>query len=55
LCLIVMAEPSSSFAAQVKDLPPTPRGIPGHGAKVALCFDRGGWSPDLFASLTSRP
>ena len=49
--LVVMAEPSTSLAAQIKDLLPDLRAILGDGAKPVLCFDRGGWSPDLFASI----
>ena len=45
--LVVMAEPS----AQVKDLLPDPRRICGGQARPVLCFDRGGWSPDLFAEI----
>src|SRR5229473_1502534 len=51
--LVVIAEPSASLAAQVKDLPPDLRDIVGHGRKATLCFDRGGWSGDLFAAITA--
>ena len=50
--LVVMAQPSSSLAAQIRDLLPSLRDIAGPGAKPALCFDRGGWSPALFADIT---
>jgi hypothetical protein len=50
--LVVIGEPSQSLAAQVKDLLPRLRQIAGDGAKPVLCFDRGGWSPDLFAEIT---
>ena len=50
--LVVMAKPSSSLAAQIRDLLPALRDIAGPGAKPALCFDRGGWSPALFADIT---
>ena len=50
--LVVMAQPSSSLAAQIRDLLPALRGIAGPGAKPVLCFDRGGWSPALFADIT---
>ncbi len=50
--LVVMAQPSSSLAAQIRDLLPALRDIAGPGAKPALCFDRGGWSPALFADIT---
>src|SRR6266851_3978974 len=36
--LVVMAEPSASLAAQVKDLLPDLRAITGDGAKATLCF-----------------
>ena len=47
--LAVMAEPSASLAAQIKELLPKLREIAGQDRKPTLCFDRGGWSPDLFA------
>ena len=50
--LVVMAQPSSSLAAQIRDLLPALRGIAGPAAKPVLCFDRGGWSPALFADIT---
>ena len=50
--LVVMAQPSSSLAAQIRDLLPTLRDITGPAAKPVLCFDRGGWSPALFADIT---
>ena len=46
-----MAEPSDSLAAQIRKLLPDLRGICGDGARPLLCFDRGGWSPDLFAHV----
>jgi transposase len=49
--LVVMAEPSSSLAGQIRGLLPQLRAIAGEGRKVTLCFDRGGWSPDLFADI----
>ena len=49
--LVVMAEPSTSLAAQIKELLPGLRAIAGPDAKPVLCFDRGGWSPDLFAEI----
>jgi hypothetical protein len=49
--LVVMAEPSTSLAAQIKELLPKLREIAGPSAKPVLCFDRGGWSPDLFAEI----
>ena len=49
--LVVMAQPSSSLAAQIRDLLPALRDIAGPAAKPVLCFDRGGWSPALFADI----
>ena len=49
--LVVMAEPSSSLAAQIRDLLPGLRQVLGEGRKPVLCFDRGGWSPALFADI----
>jgi transposase len=49
--LVVMAEPSTSLAAQIKELLPGLRAIAGPDARPVLCFDRGGWSPDLFAEI----
>jgi transposase len=49
--LVVMAQPSSSLASQIRDLLPRLRQLAGEGQKVTLCFDRGGWSPDLFADI----
>ena len=48
--LVVMAQPSSSLAAQIRDLLPSLRDIAGPGAKPVLCFDRGG-APALFADI----
>ena len=50
--LVVMAQPSSSLAAQIRDLLPALREITGPGTRPVLCFDRGGWSPALFADIT---
>ncbi len=50
--LVVMAEPSTSLAGQIKELLPKLRQITGEDRKPILCFDRGGWSPDLFAEIT---
>ena len=50
--LVVMAQPSSSLAAQIRGLLPALRDIAGANARPVLCFDRGGWSPALFADIT---
>ncbi len=49
--LVVMAQPSSSLAAQIRDLLPALGEITGADARPVLCFDRGGWSPALFADI----
>ena len=49
--LVVMAQPSSSLASQIRDLLPQLRDLAGEDREVTLCFDRGGWSPDLFADI----
>ena len=49
--LVVIAEPSDSLAAQIRILLPGLRKITGEAARPLLCFDRGGWSPDLFAAI----
>jgi transposase len=49
--LMVIAEPSASLAGELKDLLPTLRRVVGDGRKVTVCFDRGGWSPALFADI----
>ena len=49
--LVVIAEPSDSLAAQIRTLLPDLRKVTGQAARPLLCFDRGGWSPDLFAEI----
>ena len=51
--LVVIGEPWDSLAARIKDLLPGLRGICGEQAEPVLCFDRGGWSPDLFAEAVA--
>jgi len=50
---MVIAEPSDSLAAEVRRLLPQLRQIAGQGRRVTVCFDRGGWSPALFADITA--
>ncbi len=50
--LMVIAEPSDSLAAEVRRLLPRLRAIVGGERRVTVCFDRGGWSPGLFADIT---
>src|SRR5207344_2277729 len=49
---MVVAEPSDSLAGELRRLLPQLRGIVGQGRRVTACFDRGGWSPALFAGIT---
>jgi hypothetical protein len=49
---MVVAEPSDSLAGELRHLLPDLRGIVGEGRRVTVCFDRGGWSPALFADIT---
>src|SRR5712691_5761446 len=49
--LVVIGEPSGSLAGQIRGLLPTLRQIAGEHARPTLCFDRGGWSPGLFAEI----
>ena len=49
---MVVAEPSDSLAGELRRLLPQLRGIVGEGRRVTVCFDRGGWSPALFADIT---
>jgi hypothetical protein len=48
---MVVAEPSDSLAAELNRLLPHLREIAGAGRQVTVCFDRGGWSPALFAGI----
>jgi len=48
---MVIAEPSDSLAGELKRLLPDLRRIVGEGRRVTVCFDRGGWSPALFAGI----
>jgi hypothetical protein len=50
---MVVAEPSDSLAAEVRRLLPSLRQVAGQGRRVTVCFDRGGWSPSLFAGITA--
>ena len=50
---MVVAEPSDSLAGELRRLLPDLRAIVGEGRRVTVCFDRGGWSPALFADITT--
>jgi transposase len=49
---MVVAEPSDSLAGELRRLLPKLRQVVGEGRRVTVCFDRGGWSPALFADIT---
>ena len=49
---MVIAEPSDSLAGELRRLLPALRQVVGGGRRVTVCFDRGGWSPALFADIT---
>jgi transposase-like protein len=48
---MVVAEPSASLAGEIRRLLPDLRAVVGEDRKVTVCFDRGGWSPVLFADI----
>jgi len=50
---IVVAEPSDSLADKLRRLLPRLRQVAGEGRQVTVRFDRGGWSPALFADITA--
>jgi prepilin-type processing-associated H-X9-DG protein len=49
--LVVMAQPAASLAAELRRLIPDLRDMVGDDRRVLVGFDRGGWSPTLFADL----
>ena len=49
---MVVAEPSDSLAGELRRLLPQLREVAGESRRVTVCFDRGGWSPALFADIT---
>jgi transposase len=49
--LVVMAEPAASLAGELRRLIPELRALVGDDRRVLVGFDRGGWSPALFADL----
>lgn len=49
--LVVMAEPAASLAGELRRLIPDLRALVGDQRRVLVGFDRGGWSPALFADL----
>src|SRR5690348_11185726 len=50
---MVVAEPSDSLAGELRRLLLALRQVVGEGRRVTVCFDRGGWSPALFADITA--
>jgi hypothetical protein len=49
--LVVMAQPAASLASELRRLIPDLRAMVGDDRRVLVGFDRGGWSPTLFADL----
>ncbi|MGH8987485.1 MAG: putative transposase, partial [Acidimicrobiales bacterium] len=49
--LFWQAEPGQSLAGELRLVTEKVRGLLGPGARPTICFDRGGWSPKLFAEL----
>jgi prepilin-type processing-associated H-X9-DG protein len=49
--LVVLAQPGASLAAELRRLIPEMRAMIGDDRRVLVGFDRGGWSPTLFADL----
>nr|MDQ2710564.1 hypothetical protein [Actinomycetota bacterium] len=49
--LVVLAEPGASLAMELRALLPQLRAAVGDGRRVLVGFDRGGWSPALFAHM----
>ena len=49
--LVVMAQPAASLASELRRLIPELRDMIGDDRRVLVGFDRGGWSPTLFADL----
>jgi transposase-like protein len=49
--LVVTAELSASLVAEIRCLLPSLRALVGDKRRVTIVFDRGGWSPELFAEM----
>ena len=49
--LVVLAPPGASLASELRRLIPQLRAMVGDARRVLVGFDRGGWSPTLFADL----
>ena len=52
--LVVMAEPGTSLAMELRRLLPDLRAAVGDDRPVLVGFDRGGWSPALFAHMHAQ-
>jgi hypothetical protein len=52
--LVVMAEPGASLAMELRRLLPDLRAAVGDDRPVLVGFDRGGWSPALFAHMHAQ-
>jgi transposase len=52
--LVVMAEPGASLAMELRALLPDLRRAVGDQRRVLVGFDRGGWSPALFAHMDAH-
>jgi hypothetical protein len=52
--LVVMAEPGASLAMELRRLLPDLRRAVGDQRRVLVGFDRGGWSPALFAHMDAQ-
>jgi hypothetical protein len=52
--LVVMAEPGASLAMELRRLLPDLRRAVGDQRRVLVGFDRGGWSPALFAHMDAE-
>src|SRR5665811_651229 len=51
--LVVMSEPGASLAGELRRLLPELRTAVGDHRRVLVGFDRGGWSPALFAHMAA--
>jgi hypothetical protein len=51
--LVVMSEPGASLASELRRLLPELRTAVGDDRRVLVGFDRGGWSPALFAHMAA--
>jgi transposase len=52
--LVVMADPGASLAMELRRLMPDLRRAVGDHRRVLVGFDRGGWSPTLFAHMDAQ-